>query len=83
MNLPSLCLYFAVGLVRDALGTAWTRCVAQERAFWAAGLGAVLTWFDIAILAVIVIGREWAAGIAYGLGCGIGCMAIMLIKRRR
>ena len=77
MNLLLFLLYFAVGLVRDALGTAWTRAVARDRALWAAGLGAALTWYDIIVLAVVIIGREWVAAAAYGLGCGVGCWIIV------
>ena len=77
---PLLPVYFVAGLVRDALGTAWTRSVARDRAFWAAGLGAVLTWYDILILALVVIGKEWGAAVAYGLGCGAGCLLIMKIR---
>jgi hypothetical protein len=83
MNLPLALLCFAVGFVRDALGTAWTLSVSRDRVLSAGGLASILTWLDLGVFAGVFIEKAWLAGAAYGLGCGLGCMAIMLIRRRR
>lgn len=73
-----ICLiYFAVGLVRDALAALYFRSISRSAALSASGIGGSLTAFDIVILGLLV--RAWSPEliVAYSLGTGIGTYIIV------
>lgn len=74
-------IYFAVGLVRDALATLWYRAVYGDRAGIAGGLGGGLTAFDTVILGLLI--QAWSPEliVSYSLGTGLGTYIIVKLSK--
>jgi hypothetical protein len=77
----SCLIYFAVGLLRDALATLWYQAVSGGRAYKAGGVGGGLTAFDIVILGLLI--HSWAPAliVSYSLGTGVGTYLIVKLHK--
>lgn len=70
-------VYFAVGLVRDALCAIYYRAISVGQARLAGGVGGGITLLDLGVLGLLI--RAWSVPllIAYSLGSGLGTFFIV------
>ncbi len=75
--------YFALGLVRDALGALYYLAISRNRAYGASGLAALITLWDIFILANILFSRTIEGALAYAVGNAIGTLIALKLGGRK
>ncbi len=82
----TLGLFFALGLVRDALGTFYYRSISSRWDWSASGLAGLITLFDLYVIARILWGRTVSGAISYACGNALGTLIALKIggpRRRR
>jgi hypothetical protein len=75
--------YFALGLVRDALGALYYIAISRNRAYGASGLAGIITLFDLFILANILFSGTIEGAIAYASGNALGTLIALRLGGRK
>ena len=82
-HLTVLVAYFLLGLIRDALGALYYLAISRNRAYGASGLAALITLWDIFILANILFSRTIEGALAYASGNAIGTLIALKLGGRK
>jgi hypothetical protein len=81
--LPMLAAYFALGLVRDALGALYYIAIYRNRAYGASGLAGIITLYDLFILANILFSGTIEGALAYACGNALGTLIALRLGGRK
>ncbi len=77
-------LYLAMGIASDLLVTGYQLCVVRGRVAGASVLSVAIGLLSMYVLArVLVVDPDWWHALAYAMGNGIGCAAVMVLGRKR
>lgn len=81
--MATVLLFFALGLVRDALGALYYLAISRNREYGASGLAGIITCFDLFVLAAIIYSWTIPGALAYACGNAAGTLIALRLGNKR